>query len=250
MAKKGYGQNSKEDQSFKLRRNQLFGPYGVGSIMPCPGGESLMISGLDAFPVKDMHPVRDQRLAKHIGVKRLLAPPEKSIVPASRFPHWLYCPICKTMTKCKSNQPSAGKCQNPACKGHGKQDLIPERFIVVCPEGHVDDLPILEWVHRGYVSNPERHTITRTTRGGTANLGDIVYKCSCGESRSLAGITNKGALADVGYTCQGERPWLWKREAKGCKCDPEDTMVVQRGGTNVWYPDVFSSIYVPDGKGS
>lgn len=248
MAKRGFKRSGQDDQTFKLRRNQLFGPYGVGAIMPCPGGESLMISGLDAFPVDDMKQVRDRRLAKHIGVKRLLAPPEKGIVPASRFPHWLYCPTCKTMVKCKSNQPSAGKCQNPACKGYGKQDLIPERFIVVCPEGHVDDLPILEWVHRGQVSNPDRHVITRTTKGGTANLGDIVYKCSCGESRSLAGITAKGALSEVGYFCRGERPWLWKREAKGCQCDPEKVMVVQRGGTNVWYPDVFSSIYVPDGK--
>ena len=117
MAKRGFKQSSQDDQTFKLRRNQLFGPYGVGAIMPCPGGESLMISGLDAFPVDDMKQVRDRRLAKHIGVNRLLAPPEKGIVPASRFPHWLYCPTCKTMVKCKSNQPSAGKCQNPACKG-------------------------------------------------------------------------------------------------------------------------------------
>lgn len=68
MARGGYDNGEKTGKQFKLRRNQLFGPYGVGSIMPCPGGESLMISGLDAFPVADMKPVRDSRLAKHLSL--------------------------------------------------------------------------------------------------------------------------------------------------------------------------------------
>ena len=251
MASRRYSKSQRKStgETFKLRRNQLFGPYGVGSIMPCPGGESLMISGLDAFPTRSMKQVRDPRLAAHIGVRKLLEPPEKDPVPASRFPRWLYCPTCKTMFECQPNQPNAGKCKNQACSDFGKRDLIPERFIVVCPEGHVDDLPIVEWVHRGPVADKSAHTIKRTTKGGTANLADIEYKCvTCGISRSLAGVTNKGALAEVGYRCKGSRPWLWKNDPCGCSVDPHDLMVVQRGGTNVWYPDVFSSIFIPDGR--
>ena len=251
MATKRYStsQQRSTGETFKLRRNQLFGPYGVGSIMPCPGGESLMISGLDAFPIRSMKQVSDPRLADHIGVKRLLEPPEKDPVPASRFPRWLYCPTCKTMFECFPNQPNAGKCRNEACKDFGKRNLIPERFIVVCPEGHIDDLPIIEWVHRGHVADKSAHTIKRTTKGGTASLADIEYKCiTCGISRSLAGITKKGALAEVDYHCTGSRPWLWQQDPSGCTVDPHEVMVVQRGATNVWYPDVFSSIFIPDGK--
>lgn len=241
-------QENSKGQTFRVRMNQLFGPYGVGSIMPCPGGESLMISGLDAFPTRTMKQIRDPRLATHIGVRKLLEPPEKESIPASRFPRWLYCPTCKTMFECKPNQPNAGKCHNPACRDCGKRDLIPERFIVVCPEGHVDDLPIIEWVHRGAVSDNREHIIKRTTKGGTANLADIEYKCiTCGIARSLAGITNKGALAENGYRCKGSQPWLWRDDPDGCAADPHEIMVVQRGGTNVWYPDVFSSIFIPDG---
>ena len=237
------------NERFKLRRNQLFGPYGIGAVVPCPDGGSLMISGLDPFPTNAMREVDDPRLAKHIGVSRLLAPPEEgSPVPASRFPRWLYCPICHTMRKCERNQHGPGRCDNPSCKGCG-HSLIPERFIVVCPEGHVDDFPILEWVHGGPVSDPEKHTIKRTTKGGTASLADIEYRClECGRSRTLAGATRKGALAEVGFHCKGAQPWLWRDDPEGCKADPDDIMVVQRGGTNVWYPDVFSSIYIPDGK--
>lgn len=248
MSPKRFQNNSQSNKGkFKLRRNQLFGPYGIGAVMPCPDGGSLMISGLDAFPTSVMQEVDDQRLAKHIGVSRLLSPPEGSPIPASRFPKWLYCPICHTMYECRPNQHGPGHCDNPSCKGRGRS-LVPERFIVVCPEGHVDDFPILEWVHRGPVSSG-KHTIKRTTKGGTANLADIVYKCvECGKSRSLGGVTRKGALAEVGYRCKGSQPWLWREDPEGCKADPEDIMVVQRGGTNVWYPDVFSSIYIPDGK--
>ena len=242
-------QRKSTGETFKLRRSQLFGPYGVGSIMPCPGGESLMISGLDAFPTGSMKQVRDPRLAAHVGVRKLLEPPEKDFVPASRFPRWLYCPTCKTMFECQANQPNSGKCKNQACKDFGKRNLIPERFIVVCPEGHVDDLPIIEWVHRGPVDDKSAHTIKRITKGGTANLGDIEYKCvTCGVSRSLAGITKSGELAKVGYRCKGSRPWLWQKDPCGCSEDPKNLMVVQRGGTNVWYPDVFSSIFIPDGR--
>lgn len=239
---------NRKEKGFKLRRNQLFGPYGIGSIMPCPDGGSLMISGLDAFPTSAMQTVEDQRLAKHIGVSRLLSPPDGGAVPASRFPRWVYCPTCHTMQECKPAQKSPGKCTNNLCKDYQRRDLIPERFIVVCPEGHIDDFPIMEWVHRGPV--PDRnHIIKRTTKGGTASLSDIEYKCiTCGEKRSLAGATRKGALAEVGYCCKGSQPWLWRTDPEGCKADPESMMVVQRGGTNVWYPDVFNSIYIPDGK--
>lgn len=99
-------QAPKSKHEFHLRKTQLFGPYGVGAIMPCPGGESLMICGLDAFPYKsdsDMEEVRDPRLAKHIGVRKLLAPRESTCIPATRFPRWLYCPECHTMVKCRDN---------------------------------------------------------------------------------------------------------------------------------------------------
>lgn len=136
-------QAPKSKHEFHLRKTQLFGPYGVGAIMPCPGGESLMICGLDAFPYKsdsDMEEVRDPRLAKHIGVRKLLTPRESTCIPATRFPRWLYCPECHTMVKCRDNDLKPPKCQNRACKGYGRRDLIPERFIVVCPG----------WAHRRF----------------------------------------------------------------------------------------------------
>ena len=233
-------------KKYGIRQGQLFGPWGVGAILPCPDGSSVMIAGLDAFPSGGgrMRNVYDRRLTRYIGVKRLLAPPiGAETVPAVRFPHWLYCPSCKRVYRVGNKEQVTPRCKNESCK---HTPLVPERFIVVCPEGHVDDLPILEWVHGGKVSNPEGHVMKRKTKGGSASLGDIEYECvTCGKSRSLKGITRPSALSDCGYFCNGSMPWL-DRKFSACAADPDKLAVVQRGGTNVWYSDVISSIYIPE----
>ena len=233
-------------KKYGIRQGQLFGPWGVGAILPCPDGSSVMIAGLDAFPSGGgrMRNVYDRRLTRYIGVKRLLAPPiGAETVPAVRFPHWLYCPSCKRVYRVGNKEQVTPRCKNESCK---HTLLVPERFIVVCPEGHVDDLPILEWVHGGKVSNPEGHVMKRKTKGGSASLGDIEYECvTCGKSRSLKGITRPSALSDCGYFCNGSMPWL-DRRFSACAADPDKLAVVQRGGTNVWYSDVISSIYIPE----
>lgn len=247
--KKRDEKNSFKEKKYSLRQNQLFGPWGVGAILPCPDDASVMIAGLDAFPYREMEPVNDRRLASYVGVRKLLSPPlgDDSTVPAVRFPRWLYCPACGTMYHTKTTQQVPRYCENPECNKRIKHKarLIPDRFIVVCPKGHIDDLPIMEWVHGEPVSNPDAHNIVRRTKGGSASLGDIVYKCTtCGIQKSLFGISLPGALEKCGYHCSGSSPWL---DLSITKCDSQQPpMVVQRGGTNVWYSDVVSSIYIPE----
>ena len=236
---------------YALRQHQLFGPWGVGSILPCPDGNSVMIAGLDAFPYQrdpddgmQMSVIHDPRLARYIGVSRLLAPPLRATVPSVRFPKWRYCPSakCGKMSKTKPGAPQSKRCD---CAAHPV--LVPERFIVVCPEGHIDDFPIMEWVHEGPVNDQGNHTIRRQTRGLSSSLSDIEYICSCGKRKSLKDATRPGELARIGYTCKGSRPWL--DENGGPRSAPADQLqVVQRGGTNVWYSDVVSSIYIPEGN--
>jgi hypothetical protein len=72
--------------------------------------------------------------------------------------------------------------------------------------------------------------------------------CTCGQNRSLGGIfdfheQNGGALHRIGCDCQGFRPWLGEWEnPQGCG---EFLQVVQRGASNVYFPHVVSSIYLP-----
>ena len=242
-------------KTYAVRQNQLFGPWGPGALLPCPDGASVMIAGLDAFPFsegadgsKRMLSVYDRRLAKYVGVRRLLAPHIGDVtVPAVRFPRWLYCPSCGRMYYSKPMSQSVITCDNPMCRSKKRRKLVPERFVVVCPEGHIDDFPIVEWVHEGPVTNEHRkeHYITRVTKGGSASLGDVVYKCSCGKKRSLFEASNPSNLEKCGYVCRGSQPWLGLSEEQ-CSIESSALRVVPRGGTNIWFADVVSSIYIPE----
>jgi len=250
-----------------IRRSALIGPWGVGAIVPFPNDESLMIAGLDAWRYQNEEPfiIKDERLTKRLGVKELRWPPDfrkqnadsenyNLKIPAVRFPNWYYCPFCGYMEKttyyqqqpeCERRQWKTGRVCS--LKGKYRRKMIPERFIVVCPEGHIDDFPIAEWIHydSGHVYDENTCVIRRSTGGASANLTGVFYECTCGAKKSMAGATTKGALKKIGYRCKGSRPWLGIRSEDFCKQDTKDIKVMLRGATNVWFADTRSSIHIP-----
>ena len=256
-------------QNKPMRRSSLLGPWGIGAIVPFPEDESLMIAGLDMWRYN--HPedflVKDERLEKRVGVKELRWPPDyRDIgadtqnallrIPAVRFPSWHYCPFCGTMQKiglysahprCDAYQWPHGRKCNPS--NRRKRKLVPERFVVVCPNGHIDDFPIAEWIHEDHDNryNPETCRIRRSTGGTSAALTGVRYECSCGANKSIAAALRPGALGKIGYHCKGASPWLGitPEDETGCDCHPECLKVIQRGASNVWFADTKSSIYIP-----
>ncbi|MDD4366096.1 MAG: DUF1998 domain-containing protein [Eubacteriales bacterium] len=253
-----------------MRRSSLISPWGVGAIVPFPNDESLMIAGLDMWQYTTTEPflIKDERLQKRLGVKELRWPPDfrdrdsdavnfNLKIPAVRFPRWHYCPFCGTMQKvgyftkqptCDAYQWPHGRKCNPNARY--KHRLIPERFVVVCPDGHIDDFPIAEWVHfdSGHKYDPETCKIRRSTGGTSAALTGVRYECSCGASKSIAAALRPGALKRIGYTCKATKPWLGIEEdtEHPCTCDDtEKIKVLQRGASNVWFADTRSSIYIP-----
>ena len=139
-------------------------------MVPFPNDESLMVTGLDAWRYQNEQPfvIRDERLVKRLGVKELRWPPDfrernadpvncNIKIPTVRFPRWHYCPFCGSMEKTTYYRESLPECDQfqwpngRVCSSQGKfrRKMIPERFVVVCPEGHIDDFPIAEWTHSG-----------------------------------------------------------------------------------------------------
>jgi len=250
-----------------MRRSALISPWGVGAIVPFPNDESLMIAGLDMWRYNDTTPfiIKDERLQRRLGVQELRWPPDFREnnadpqncflkIPAVRFPTWHYCPFCGTMRKttlyesqpeCECYQWPNGRVCNPSYRY--KRKLIPERFIVICPNGHIDDFPVAEWVHHdsGHTYNPETCKIRRSTGGASASLSGVFYECSCGAKRNIAGATMPGALERMGYKCKGSEPWLGMESDEDNPCDSIEVRVVLRGATNVWFADTRSSIYIP-----
>ena len=253
---------------YKLRRDSLISPWGVGAIAPFPNDESLIISGLDNWFADctyiEEFEVHDARLSGRMNNKVFYMPPDfrqrtkennEIRIPAYRFPLWNYCPICGNMEKlsagsdtrkCSGDMRRKGSKQSYCNKNQGNpkkmRNLIPERFVAVCEDGHIEDFPVAEWIHQdGFVYNSKTCKINRTTGGGTSSLAGVRYTCTCGASRSMVGAFAKGALDRIGYYCTGNRPWLAGNPEGCCK----SLQVIQRGASNAWFAEVVSSIYIP-----
>lgn len=256
---------------YSIRRDSLISPWGVGAIVPFPHDESLMVSGLD-FWFDEEHNyedflIVDERLSKRLGGKQFVMPPDyrefsqdsqhaEMKIPAVRFPLWHYCLVCGNMEKIGASG-ERQRCSGEIRKANGKETycskhkgktkslpiLVPERFIAVCKKGHIEDFPIMEWVHKKSdkpITSSCR--LVRSTGGSSASLSGIRYTCACGASATMSGAFGWGALDKIGYKCTGNRPWLGSNRKEECG---EQLLVLQRGASNVWFADVISSVYIP-----
>jgi hypothetical protein len=227
----------KSDQYIKgsVRRSQLITTYGIGSVVAL-GDESFMVAGMDHWPpaIPDIH---EPRLERILRVHGFVSPPatERRDIPVVRFPRMYYCPVCRRLDTygffTSSPDNKCSKCN---------VDLVPSRFVIACPRGHIDDFPYFAWVHEERPNNPgENHKLAIKAGGASASLSDIVVTCSCGAKATMQGSFGKLALKGISR-CHGYRPWLGDREA----CD-EIPRTLQRGASNVWFPVVRSALSIP-----
>lgn len=255
-----------------IRRAQLISPFGIGAMVDFPRDESLMVAGLDAWHcAKQSCPpellIAEERLQARLGVRAFRLPidhkdPGEGVknanlnIPTVRFPKWHYCHRCGAM-ECLTLFSSARRCPGRPYKGmscaqkseKSRPFLIPVRIIAVCERGHIEDFPFMEWVHRDKPAKPD--CALRFLAGRSSSLlTGIKIRCSCDEMKTLAGIFDfdqgsGGALQRaIGYTCRGGQPWLGRTEVQGSPCASQ-LRVLQRGASNVYFPRVVSSIYLP-----
>jgi len=254
-----------------VRRSQLISPFGVGALIDFPRDESLMIAGLDIWHCAKQNcppelAIEEERLQARLGVRGFRLPvdhkdPQPGVksanldVPAVRFPLWHYCHRCGAMEqltlfstprRCPGRPYPGMSCAQKSEKA--RPFLIPVRIVAACDKGHIEDFPFMNWVHRDkpVTSNCELRFLAGRS---SSMLTGIKISCSCGESKTLAGIfdfdpESGGALQRIGYTCSGARPWLGKLVSEGLPCG-SFLRVLQRGATNVYFPHVVSSIYLP-----
>jgi hypothetical protein len=223
----------------KARRSQLLSTYGVGGLFPSET-TSFMIAGLHEWNADRADPISEPRLARSLGVSELKAPPAgtRRDVPVIRFPYTQVCPDCRRIGTLKD----LSKDWNIAKCSIDKTDLSPFRLIVACRNGHIDEFPYYQWLHKGQAAAGNEHQMRLKALGRTSSLGDLVLTCSCGvDDRSLEGAIGAGSLSDFGL-CRGLRPWLGIDAKEACDQIPR---VLQRGASNVWYPAVRSSISIP-----
>jgi len=226
-----------------IRRAQQITTYGVGSLVAL-GEQSYIVSGLDTWKDDEGLEIREPRLQRALGIDGFRLPPAD--VPSSgrgvnvrRFPEWYSCRNCGDLQPYRKFGATAdGKCN--VCKA----TLTPSRFIVACTDGHIDDFPYWDWVHRGKDRvGDTRHDLKLRSTGQTASLRAIVVTCSCGQEASLEGAFGRAALIRLGISCTGGRPWLGRGAGQaGCGQPPR---TLQRGSSAAWFPLIRSALSIP-----
>ncbi len=258
-----------------IRRTHLISPFGVGAMAVLVGGSSVVTAGLDHWFEGDSVDLDDfrldeWRLQRRLGVTHFRLPPDyrtssgrgqqepnlRLTVPTLRFPRWSFCPYCKRLhehplafqgrARCVDSKHKAKKNQSPV--------LAQVPFVIACDRGHLADFPWSEWVHKSL--SPSCSGPLRLNSGGGGSLAGQLVSCDrCKARRPLSNITNTSkdsegrpstvlteTLSNSGsFDCRGWRPWLGDF-TELCGAPVRATL---RGASNVYFPLVESSIYLP-----
>jgi hypothetical protein len=268
-----------------VRRTQALSPFGVGAMVDFPGPVSLVHAGLDAWPFGETNMQHQEfriddepRLAQHLGVRYFVTPPDYRFprrgdegrvpnaelkLPFVRFPLWHVCPRCGIMRQAQYHDRAAPDCVGPVATGkdkgrpHPRRRMIQVRFVAACIDGHLQDFPWWEWLFQQSAPPVAGHRL-RLISSGTASLAGVGIVCetdspeiSVVKRGTLAGAFSfeagqESPLSRIGVRCIGANPALSvpsaTMPASGCG---EHLYPLLRGGANVYFARVASSIYVP-----
>ncbi|HMP76583.1 MAG TPA: DUF1998 domain-containing protein [Kiritimatiellia bacterium] len=266
-----------------VRRSAFIAPFGPGALQVLRDGVSVLTAGLDHWMQTNANPagsgvdvqefqIREWRLEKQLGVDYFLQPPDFRrpppkfapvavpnaclTIPVLRFPTWYVCRFCNRMHR--SRLDVQGRIFCPECQAQRKRVRMSQvRFIALCDQGHLQDFPWMQWVHRN-AAPPCSGPIYFDVRG--SGLGDIQIRCKgCGMTRRMEQITSASPDGSQSYLstnllndedgkhnglflCQGCKPWLGTEEQTGCSRPLRGAL---RSATNVHYSEVRSAIYLP-----
>lgn len=262
------------------RRGQLITPFGVGALVTNQKGVSMICTSLDhwfqgdGLDISEFEDRRDGRLISRLGIDHVRIPPDfrdpgrtlddstKNLglkVPAFRFPQWHFCPKCKKMIHLPPTVRGQRRCRDCGTK-HGDRwygpPLYQLRFVAACDQGHLQDFPWQEWVHRS--PSPDCGGTLEFQSSGGGTLSSVSVKCrKCGSRRHLGGITRayesgdethlSDQLYDGGrFLCSGRKPWTGSSEEHDCDRPLRGAL---RNASNLYFADTFSSILIPPDGG-
>ena len=263
------------------RPSSLLYTYGPGSIMDLPHF-TVMPSGLDdwerVWARRDGTPtIHAPRLLEH--VRLMLGPQVKELrpfpwqpqtsafshdgsdlgVPARVFPQWMRCTGCDRLAPLSvfeyrnthpyrpdlavfEHVPCYGRAAGATGRGRRRRRVVAARYLLACPDGHLDEFPYDWWVHRGG-SCPEADVPVLTMTDRTAGKGaSATIACrSCEAKRPMneaQGEAGRGKLP----RCRGRLPHLDGFASGGCVREPRLMLV---GASNLWFPASQSVIVMP-----
>ncbi|EMD9442887.1 DUF1998 domain-containing protein [Burkholderia cepacia] len=242
-----------------VRPSQVITTFGPGAIVDLQT-LSVIVAGIDKWPVDDAEAIREPRLERALRVQRFFSarPSEgsffnkKGTVPALLFPRYQVCPVCQTLSAFGEGDAEYDEkwrevvCKAPGCKGRGKRraTTLPAPFIVACPSGHIDDFPWRDYAHHGPTTCRKRLRLFSVAK--TGSVSDILIQCACGKGRSASDAFGENRATVLG-ACTQKRPWLGvgNLDSEACR-NSAGVRAMQRGATNAWFPVVRSALAVKE----
>ena len=259
------------EYSHSVRASQAVLQYGVGNIVDFP--EQTLMTAAPKYWKDQVVTKHDGRLEKLLHVTHFGMPGSKDQnckrgISYVRFPEWYFCPKCrrfmplsKWFEEYKSKAPQKIReydefmVKNLRCY-NCRQSLVITRIITVCPNGHIDDFPWIDWTHCKNMNGPKpvcnNPTLKFTTSlSGSEGLEGLTLTClSCSARATLKEAFNKGVFKTISqndkykgkynFACKGKHPWNNTKEM--CDCFPE---VRQRGASSIYFPITASSLVIP-----
>ena len=258
-----------------VRRGQVLRNYGPGAIIDFKlekgGAVCIIASSIDQWPRAISQPsynvkIEEDRLQHKLGKDHFRLPPVIASDDADdveenkyrrlkgyRFPKYLQCSNCneiKNYTKfyTEDGDPSR-RCMKCESKLNEKIYAIPTRFITCCTNGHINEFPWDFWYKSqilhvpGKNCNEPGNMKMKLIQEGSLGLSGLKLLCiNCGSSNSLEAIFGEDALKNIGFSCNGYKPWLGERDKEPCNVHPR---VLQRGASNTFFAKEESSLTIP-----
>jgi len=185
-------------------------------------------------------------------------PEDKGMVPIRSFPTWGFCPKCDKLVSGRDNSNGSGMhCNSIECLNRKNKDetplppTYPVRFVTACKNGHLDEFPWYQWVHKSQnlrdncSKNQAKLYLMNDPK--TLSLDSQYIECrNCDAANvPMTFALAKDGLRAVQFGCTGRRPWLDKNE----RCGTDDEVIqmqgIFKGASNIYFPIKRSTVTIP-----